>query len=45
VTMGLMSLPAMLKQGYDKDFASGLVASYRNPGSNHSTLHCPGASW
>ena len=27
VTMGLMSLPAMLKQGYDKDFASGLVAS------------------
>ena len=27
VTMGLMSLPAMLKQGYDKDFAAGLVAS------------------
>ena len=27
VTMGLMSLPAMLKQGYEKDFASGLVAS------------------
>ena len=27
VTMGLMSLPAMLKQGYDKGFASGLVAS------------------
>src|SRR5210317_527086 len=27
VTMGLMSLPAMLKQGYDNDFASGLVAS------------------
>jgi len=27
VTMGLMSLPAMLNQGYDKDFASGLVAS------------------
>jgi tripartite ATP-independent transporter DctM subunit len=27
VTMGLMSLPAMLKQGYAKDFASGLVAS------------------
>lgn len=27
VTMGLMSLPAMLKQGYDRDFASGLVAS------------------
>ena len=25
--MGLMSLPAMLKQGYDKGFASGLVAS------------------
>ena len=27
VTMGLMSLPAMLKQGYDRDFAAGLVAS------------------
>ena len=27
VTMGLMSLPAMLKQGYNKDFAAGLVAS------------------
>ena len=27
VTMGLMSLPAMLKQGYDKDFAAGLVSS------------------
>ena len=27
VTMGLMSLPAMLKQGYEKDFAAGLVAS------------------
>ena len=27
VTMGLMSLPAMLKQGYKKDFAAGLVAS------------------
>ena len=27
VTMGLISLPAMLKQGYDKDFAAGLVAS------------------
>ena len=27
VTMGLMSLPAMLKQGYGKDFAAGLVAS------------------
>ena len=27
VTMGLMSLPAMLNQGYNKDFAAGLVAS------------------
>ena len=27
VTMGLMSLPIMMQQGYRKDFASGLVAS------------------
>ncbi|SVC04471.1 uncharacterized protein METZ01_LOCUS257325, partial [marine metagenome] len=27
VTMGLMSLPAMLKQGYSKEFSSGLVAA------------------
>jgi len=27
VTMGLMSLPIMMQQGYKKDFASGLVAS------------------
>ena len=27
VTMGLMSLPIMIQQGYRKDFASGLVAS------------------
>tara|TARA_Y100000766_G_scaffold44042_1_gene34124 strand:- start:154 stop:1482 length:1329 start_codon:yes stop_codon:yes gene_type:complete len=27
VTMGLMSLPTMLNQGYNKDFAAGLVAS------------------
>jgi len=27
VTMGLMSLPVLLQQGYKKDFASGLVAS------------------
>ena len=27
VTMGLMSLPVLLKQGYQKDFSSGLVAS------------------
>ena len=25
--MGLMSLPAMLKQGYSKEFSSGLVAA------------------
>jgi tripartite ATP-independent transporter DctM subunit len=27
VTMGLMSLPVLLQQGYQKDFSSGLVAS------------------
>jgi tripartite ATP-independent transporter DctM subunit len=27
VTMGLMSLPALIKQGYSKEFSSGLVAS------------------
>ena len=27
VTMGLMSLPVMLKQGYSKEFSSGLVAA------------------
>ena len=27
VTMGLMSLPVLIKQGYKKDFSSGLVAS------------------
>ena len=27
VTMGLMSLPILIKQGYEKDFSSGLVAS------------------
>ena len=27
VTMGLMSLPALLKEGYDKKFSSGLVAA------------------
>ncbi len=27
VTMGLMSLPVMLRQGYEKDFSAGLVAS------------------
>jgi tripartite ATP-independent transporter DctM subunit len=27
VTMGLMSLPALLKDGYDKKFSSGLVAA------------------
>ena len=27
VTMGLMSLPVMIQQGYKKDFSSGLVAS------------------
>ena len=27
VTMGLMSLPIMIQQGYKKDFSSGLVAS------------------
>ena len=27
VTMGLMSLPVLVKQGYKKDFSSGLVAS------------------
>ena len=27
VTMGLMSLPVLIQQGYKKDFASGLVAS------------------
>ena len=27
MTMGLMSLPIMIQQGYRKDFASGLVAS------------------
>jgi len=27
VTMGLMSLPVMVQQGYKKDFSSGLVAS------------------
>ena len=27
VTMGLMSLPILLQQGYQKDFSSGLVAS------------------
>ena len=27
VTMGLMSLPVLLRQGYEKDFSAGLVAS------------------
>ena len=27
VTMGLMSLPILIKQGYEKDFSAGLVAS------------------
>jgi len=27
VTMGLMSLPILIKQGYEKDFSTGLVAS------------------
>ena len=27
VTMGLMSLPALLKEGYDKNFSAGLVAA------------------
>ena len=39
VTMGLMSLPAMLKQGYDKDFASGLVASTGTLGQILSLIH------
>jgi tripartite ATP-independent transporter DctM subunit len=27
VTMGLMSLPILIKQGYEKDFSAGLIAS------------------
>ena len=27
VTMGLMSLPVLIKQGYEKDFSAGLIAS------------------
>ena len=40
VTMGLMSLPVMLRQGYEKDFSAGLVASTEHSvKSFHPQLH------
>ena len=35
VTMGLMSLPALIQEGYNKKFSSGLVGCNRDLGANY----------
>ena len=40
VTMGLMSLPTMLKRGYSPAQATGVICCHRHPGTNYSALDC-----
>ena len=44
VTMGLMSLPTMLRRGYHPALACGVITAARHLGPDHSALHRPGAA-
>jgi len=56
VTMGLLSLPTMIKRGYDPRLAAGTICasgtlgqiippSIRDPGPNHSAFHHSRYAW
>ena len=35
ISMGLISMPIMLRYGYDRKPASGVIAALRHPGADH----------
>ena len=45
VTMGLMSLPTMLRRGYSPSLACGTICASRNPWSDHTTVNSPHIAW
>ena len=42
VTMGLISLPVMLRHRYRPSFACGVYYRIRHTGTDYSALHCAG---
>ena len=45
VTMGLLSLPTMLKRGYDPAVAGRHHQRFGDPRPDHSTIDYPGTAW
>ncbi|KAF0112291.1 MAG: C4 dicarboxylate transporter permease [Rhodospirillaceae bacterium] len=41
VTMGLLSLPTMMRAGYDPRLASGIICASGHAGPDHSPVHGP----